>query len=94
MDGNAVHDASIHHGSRLKKSFLHGLFSSLCHLFSKGLFTVLADVTDAGWSVASEDECEELSYEVVMKPTILDVHLALCAGMEALFHTTFSYFAP
>ena len=51
-------------------------------------------VTDTGWSVASEDECEELSYEVVMKPTILDVHLALCAGMEALFHTTFSYFAP
>lgn len=78
----------------LKKLFLHGLFSSLCHLFSKGLFTVLANVTDTGWSVASEDECEELSYEVVMKPTILDVHLALCAGMEALFHTTFSYFAP
>ena len=42
--------------SSLKKSFLYGLFSSLCHLFSKGLFTVLADVTDAGWSVASEDE--------------------------------------
>jgi hypothetical protein len=58
------------------------------------LFAVLVNVTDTGRSVTPEDECEELSYQIVMKPTILDVHLTLGTSMEALFHTTLSYFAP
>jgi len=74
--------------------FAHCLFTSLCHLFSKGLFAVLTNVTDAGRSVAPENECEELSYQIVVEPTFLDIHLTFGTGMEALFHTTFSYFAP
>jgi hypothetical protein len=75
-------------------SFLHGLFASPCHLFSKSMFAVLADVSDAGRSVAAEDECEELSYQIVVEPTILDVRLALGAGVEALFHAALADLTP
>ena len=75
-------------------SFLHGLFTSLCHLFSKGLFAVLANVTDTGRTVATEYESEELSYQIIVEPTILDVRLTLGTGMEALFHTTLANLAP
>ena len=54
--------------------YADGLFTPFCHFLCKGLFTVLADVTDTGRSVTPENECEELSYEIVMKPTILNVH--------------------
>ena len=75
-------------------SFLHGLFSSLCHFLCKGLFAVLANVTDTGRTVATENESEELSYQVIMKPTLLDVHLALGTSMEAFSHTTLTDLAP
>ena len=75
-------------------SFLHGLFASFCHFLCKGLFTVLADVTDAGRSVTAENKSEELSYQIIVEPTILDVHLALCAGMEALLYATLANLAP
>ena len=58
------------------------------------MFAVLTNVTDTGRSVTSEDECEELSYQIVMKPTILYVRLTLGTGMEAFFHTTLADFAP
>jgi hypothetical protein len=75
-------------------SFLDGLFTSLCHLFSKCLFSVRANVTDTGRSVTPENESEELSYQIIMEPTILDVLLALGTGMEVLFHATFANLAP
>jgi hypothetical protein len=70
------------------------LFTPFCHFLCKGLFAVLADVTDTGRSVTSENECEEFSDEIIMKPTILNVHLALGTSMEAFFHTTLADFAP
>lgn len=75
-------------------SFLHSLFSSLCHFLCKGLFAVLADVTDTGRSVTPKNESEELSNQIIMKPTILDVNIALCTSMEAFFHTTLTDLAP
>ncbi len=78
----------------IKKSFLHGQFSSLCHFLSKGLFAVFANVTDTGRTVATENESEELSYHVIMKLTILDFHLALGTSMEAFSHTTLADLAP
>ena len=58
------------------------------------MFAILADVSDTGRSVTPEDESEELSYQIVMKPTILDVCLALGTGMEALFHAAFANLTP
>ena len=58
------------------------------------MFAILADVSDTGRSVTPEDESEELSYQIVMKPTILDVRLALGTGMEALFHAAFANLTP
>ena len=58
------------------------------------MFAVLANVTDTGRSVATEDECEELSYQIIVEPTILDVHLALSTGMVALFYATLADFTP
>jgi hypothetical protein len=74
--------------------FAHGLFTPFCHFLCKCLFTVLADVTDAGRTVATEDECEEFSYEIIMKPTILNVHLTLGTSMEAFFYATLADFTP
>lgn len=66
----------------------------LRHLLRKSFFSILADVSDAGRSVAPEEESEELAYQIIVKSTLLDVHLALGTGMEALFHTTLADFAP
>ena len=61
--------------------FAHGLCSSLCHLFSKCLFSILADVTDACLTVATEYKCEYLSNQIVMSTTILYVHITLGTSM-------------
>ena len=74
--------------------FAHCLFTPFCHFLCKSLFTVLTDVTDTGRSVTPEDECEELSYQIIMEPTILDVLLALGTSMEPLFHATLANLAP
>lgn len=55
---------------------------------------MLADIMDTGRTVATEDECEDFSYQIIMESTILDVHLALGTGMETFSHTTLADFAP
>ena len=72
----------------------HGLFSSLCHLFCKGLFSIFTDVSDTGCTVATEDKSEEFAYQVIVKPTFLYVHIAFCTGMYALLYTTFADLTP
>ena len=68
--------------------FADGLFSSFCHFLCKGLFAILADVTDAGRSVTPENECEDLANKIIVKAAFLNVNLALGTSMETLFHTT------
>ena len=72
----------------------HGLFTTPCHLFCKGLFSVFADVSDTGRAVATEYESEEFAYQVIVKPTFLYVHIAFCTGMEALLYTAFADLTP
>ena len=74
--------------------FTHGLFTPFCHFLCKGLFTVLADVTDAGRTVATEDECEDLANKIVVEATFINVYLAFGTSMETLFHTTLADLAP
>ena len=72
----------------------HGLLTTLCHLFRKGLFSIFADISDTGCTVATEDKSEEFAYQVIVKPTFLYVGLAFCTGMEALLYTAFADFTP
>ena len=72
----------------------HGLFTSLCHLSCKGLFSIFADISDTGCTVATEDKSEEFAYQVIVKPTFLYVCLAFCTGMEALLYTAFADLTP
>ena len=81
-------------GATIKTLFAHGLLTPLCHLFCECLFSVLADVSDAGRTVATEDKSEELAYQIVVKPTFLYVGLAFCTGMEALLLATSANLAP
>ena len=75
-------------------SFLHGLFTPFCHFLCKCLFAVLANVTDTGRSVTPENESEELTYQIIVEPTILNVNLTLGTGMEALFYATLADLTP
>ena len=72
----------------------HGLFSSLCHLFRKGVFSIFEDVSDTSCTVATEDKSEEFAYHVIVKPTFLYVHITFCTGMYAFLYTAFANFAP
>ena len=72
----------------------HGLFTSLCHLFRKGLFSIFTDVSDTGCTVATEDKSEEFAYQVIVKPTFLYVHIAFCTGMYAILYTAFADLTP
>ena len=74
--------------------FAHGLLTSPCHFFRKGLFSVFADVSDTGGTIASEDKSEDLAYKVIVYAAFLYVGLAFCTGMKALFLTAFANFAP
>lgn len=78
----------------IKTLLAHGLFSPPCHFFSEGLFSVFADVSDAGSTVATEDKGEKLAYQVIVDVAFLYVLLALCTGMEAFFLTAFANLAP
>ena len=72
----------------------HGLFSSLCHLSCKGLFSIFTDISDTSCTIATEDKSEEFAYQVIVKPTFLYVHIAFCTGMYALLYTTFADLTP
>ena len=53
------------------------MFTPFCHFLCKRLFAVLADVTDAGRTIATEDECKDLADKIVVEATFLNVYLAL-----------------
>ena len=72
----------------------HGLLTTPCHLFCKGLFSVFADVSDTGRAVATEYESEEFAYQIIVKPTFLYVHITFCTGMYALLYTAFADLTP
>ena len=72
----------------------HGLFTSLCHLSCKGLFSIFADISDTSSTVATEDKSEEFAYQVIVKPTFLYVHITFCTGMYAFLYTAFANFTP
>ena len=75
-------------------SFAHSLFTTPCHLFRKGLFSVFADVSDTGSTIASEDKSENLAYQVIVYVAFLYIGLAFCTGMKALFLTAFANLTP
>lgn len=74
--------------------FAHGLLTTPCHFFRKGLFSVFADVSDTGSTIASEDKSENLAYKVIVYAAFLYVGLAFCTGMKALFLTAFADITP
>ncbi len=66
----------------------------LCHLLGKGFFSMLADITDAGGSVAIEQESKDLANKVIVDFAFLYILVALGASVKAFFLATLSDLAP
>ena len=73
---------------------MHGLFASFCHFLRKGLFAVLADVSDAGGTVATEDKSKYLADEIVVETTFLHIHLTFSTGTDVFSLATLADLAP
>ena len=65
-----------------------------CHLFREGILSVFADITDAGGSVAIEQESKDLADKVVVNLAVFYILVAVGASMQALLLTALANFAP
>ena len=66
----------------------------LCHLLRKGILSVFADITDAGSSVAIEQESKYLTYKVVVNLAVLHILVAFSTSMETFLLTALANLAP
>ena len=65
-----------------------------CHLFREGILSVFANITDAGGSVAIEQESKDLADKVVVNHTFFHILVALGASMQVLLLTALANLAP
>ena len=66
----------------------------LCHLLRKGFLSVFADITDAGGSVAIEQESKDLTDKVVVNLAVLHILVAFGTSMKTFLLTAFANLAP
>ena len=66
----------------------------LCHLLRKGFLSVFADITDAGGSVAIEQESKDLADKVVVNLTVFYYLVAVGTSVKAFLLATFADFTP
>jgi hypothetical protein len=72
----------------------HGHQLILCHLLRKGFLSIFADITDAGGSVAVEQEGENLANKVVVNLAALNVLVAFGTSMKTFLLTALANLAP
>jgi hypothetical protein len=65
-----------------------------CHLLREGILSVFADITDAGGSVAIEQESKDLADKVIVNLAFLNILVALGTSVKAFFLATFADLAP
>jgi hypothetical protein len=66
----------------------------LCHLLRKGFLSVFADITDAGGSVAIEQESKDIANKVIMDLAVLHVLVAVGTSMKTFLLTAPADFTP
>jgi hypothetical protein len=66
----------------------------LCHLLCKGFLSVFADITDAGGSVAVEQEGKNLADKVVVNLAALHILVAVGTSMKTFLLTALANLAP